>query len=254
MKSQSIARVERIEPPVWTPKAKLYIPHGDQEIIFAYPAFQGNYQTTGRQILEKISGKDLSIPTAEQTVSLLHTTYCNPSVSREPEFQEIKNLMKSNWLWVFNQNLWTSEGVYVVQDSNAKGINKSLNVNELEEILKNAKENNGLRISKDKKVRFAPKETYKLGNHTSDSLAKDGFIIASYDEKGAEKIAEISQKFRVNPYVYGLNIFEGKKPKQKRSALYESVDRLRVSGGCFVGFDRCHAFGVLNSREADAKN
>jgi len=249
VETQATSRIERIEK-VWTPDAKLWVPHNDQELGFAYPSFGPNYyQNVGKEILER----DLQVPTGDYTASLVHTAYCDKEVSEEPEFKDVRNTMKNRWLWVFNQNLWTSEGVYVVQDTDAKGRSQILDVNILEKRLKNAGESNGLRISKDKKVRFAPKDTCKLGDHTSESLAKDGFMRASYSEEGAEKLAETSSKFKTNPYVYGLDIQEGDKPEQRVSALVEDDEWLRVIGDSFDVDYRGHALGVLKPCEAGAK-
>ena len=241
VKTQIKPRIERIQK-VWIPDVKLWIPHNDQELGFAYPSFGPNYyQNVGKEILEH----DLDLPTGDYTTSLVHAAYCDTEVLGESEFKNTRDLMRNGGLWVFNQNLWTSEGVYVVQDLDAKGRSQDLDVNELEKVLNNAKESNGLRISEDRKVRFAPKDTYKLGDHTSESLAKDGFIRASYSEEGAEKLAEVSTKFRINPYVYGLDVQEGDKPEQRVSALGGDDERLRVSGNDFSGDDTGHAFGVL---------
>ncbi len=67
------ARVERTKPQVWTPEAKLCIPHEKEELVFAHPSFgPGSYKNVGQQILEKTPGKELSVPTGEYTASLLH--------------------------------------------------------------------------------------------------------------------------------------------------------------------------------------
>jgi len=234
----SIVRIEK----VWTPDAHLVVPHDEEVIKFASPAFGPNtYRNVGQEILSK----NLNVPTGDYTASLLHPAYCNSKIKDEPEFENIRGIMKGNWLWVFNRNLWTEKGVYVFQDLEAKGRSQPLDINELERMLKDGKEINGIRFSNDGRVRFAPKESYKLGEHTSESFAKDGFIIASCKQEEAEKSGEVSAEFKNKPYIYGLEIQEGQTPELRVSAVHEDDGRLRFYGNGWDGNDRGHAFGVL---------
>jgi len=224
---------------------KIIVPHEKGEIVFDGLSQQGpnDYQTIGKRFLEK----NLKVPIGDYSASLIHATYCIPDVENTPEFKEIKNIMRLKGLWVFNRDLWTSDGVYVVPDLNAVGTSYPLNQDELEKMLKDGKELGwgGIRFSKDGRVRFAPKDSYELGDHTSESLAKDGFVIASYSPIGAEKLGEVSSKFNYDPRTYGLNIQEGQNPKQRVSSLCESGSgRLDVSGNDFGG-GLSRAFGVL---------
>jgi len=239
-------RIERIKK-VYTPDAKLYVSHGKEEIAFASPAFGPNtYQSVGKAIL----GNGFKVPTGDYTASLLHPAYCNPQFSNEPEFKFVRGLMRSNWLWVFNQNLWTDKGVYVIQDLEAKGKSEPFDLKKLKtlERLVNAKgvtEANGVRFSKNGQVRFAPLSTYQLGDHTAQSLSEDGFVIAGYDVEGAKKLAEIASKLKNNPITYGVNAFEGNQPELEVSALIELANGLRVGGDDWSGDDRSHALGVF---------
>ena len=221
---------------------KLVVPHENKELTFVYPSFGPNhYRTVGKEILEK----KYRIPTGDETASLLHSVYCIPEVNDEPEFQDIRNIMRNRWLWIFNRNLWTSRGVYVVQDTEAKGRSETFEENQLEEILKGWEEIKGVRFSKDKKARFAPKETYVLRQQTSKRLSENGFVIASYGIEGAEKLEEVSDKFRVNPYLYGLDLKEDNKSELRVSALGGYGGGLLVCGGFFGGCGGSRAFGVL---------
>ena len=230
-------RVERPEPVV-VPPTKLWVPHGDGELAFVHPS-QGphNYQTVGKGIL----ARSLSVPTGYQTASLVHGAYD----SQEPEFQEVQGIMRNNWLWAFNRNLWTPEGVYVAHDPEVIGTSQALNQDDLERKLKSGREVNGIRFSEDMAVRFAPKESYKLGDHTPESLAKDGFIVASFGQEGAEKLGEVSSKLKYNPRTWGLDLEKG--AETRVSALDSDwivVHRLGV-GGYYHGDGRGgYAFGV----------
>lgn len=221
---------------------KLVVPYRDKEITFAYPSFgPGIYNNVGKQILEN----NLQIPTADQTVALLNAAYFG-ELKDTPKFKEIRDLVGKSWLWIANRNLWTDKGVYVIPDPEAKGLSEKLDINKLEEMLKNAEEVNGVRFSKNGEVRFAPKETYKLECNTSDELAENGFVIASYGKQGAEKLAEISTEFLNKPYIHGLNIHEGNAPDLRCSALIGYCSgRIIFDGSSFDDSLLSHVFGVL---------
>ncbi|MFA5952992.1 MAG: hypothetical protein WC812_00190 [Candidatus Pacearchaeota archaeon] len=225
---------------------KLWVPHNDKEIAFIYPAVGPNtYLNVGKVIL----GKGMNVPTGDETASLLYSAYCS-ELTNESEFQDVKNIMEKNWLWVYNQDLWTDKGVFVVKDLKSLGISPFLNVNELEKkILKenNAREIKGIKFSEDGLVRFAPKGSYTLRKVSSEDFVKNGFIIASCGEKGAEKLGEVSTKFKNKPYIYGLNIEEGKSHEQRISAVSESGDGFNFSGYGCGGDYRCRALGYAQT-------
>lgn len=235
MAQTNIARVVR-------GRTELWVPHNGHEIAFVYPsAGPDTYRNVGKSILNQ----GQRIPTGDETASLLYATYCIPEFKDEHEFWNVKDIMRNRWLWVFNTNLWTAKGVYVLQDTKAE--RSPLVANQLEKKLKAGKEIGGVRFSIDGKVRFAPKETYQSGEQTPQTLAKDGFIIASFGKEGAEKLKEISLKIRVKPYVW---CFKTNRPVQGVSAFGSGVDR----GLCFGGEDfveelggewGSQAFGVL---------
>ena len=236
--------MEKVQARIERGMTKLVVPHGNKEITFAYPSIGPNtYTAVGKEILSQ----GMKVPTGDYTASLLHTAYCNDSVSKEPEYQNIKGIMRNNFLWVFDKDLWTSEGVYVVPDLKATGRSQPLNQKDLEKMLKGSKElPNGVRFNKDKKVRFAPRESYQLESQTPEQLAKNGFVIASYGIEGAEKLGEVSSKFKVKPYVYGLKTDMS---EQRVSALDDNWDIdgdwLGVSGNGFGDDWDSRAFGVL---------
>ena len=233
----SIVRIEK----VWTPDAHLVVPHDEGVIKFASPLFGPN---TYRNIGQEILSKNLNVPTGDYTTSLLHPAYCS-ELKNQPEFERVRDIMKSNWLGVYNRNLWTENGVYVSLDLEAKGRSQPLDINKLEKMLKDGKEINGIRFSNDGRVRFAPKESYILGEHTSESFAKDGFMIASCKQEGAEKLGEVSAEFKNKPCIDGLEIQEEQTPELRVSAVYDDDDWLRFDGNHWVDNDRSHAFGVL---------
>ncbi|MFA6023138.1 MAG: hypothetical protein WC781_03545 [Candidatus Pacearchaeota archaeon] len=212
-------------------ETKLWVPHNDGEIEFAYPAVGPTiYKNVGKQILSN----GCEVPIGDYTASLVHSAYCVPEIKDEPEFANVREIMKNNLLWVFNINLWTDKGLYVVEDLKAEGNDITFDVNQLEGMVERGEELSwgGIRFSKGKIVRFAPKGSYKFGEHTSESFAKDGMIVANFGIEGAEKLAEVASKFRNKPYIYGIE--DAKEQKEQRvSALDGSwgYGRLRFVGG-----------------------
>lgn len=231
--------------PVVVPPTRITVPYLDETITSAHP-FSGpdKYRSTGRNIL----GNKQSLADGEQTAYLLHAAYCGPEEFREQkeliEFRD--SIMRRNYLWIFNRNLWNSKGVYVVFDPKAIGLSENLSIKELEKSLEGGRElSNGIRFSNDESTAFAPKESYKLGDHTPESFAQDGFVIATFKEKGAEKIGEVSKKFRYNPKTWGLEIKKDQNPEQRVLAVDGNYGRLGL-GDYFRGYGRGgFAFGVL---------
>ncbi len=230
-------------------RVELIVPYNKGEISHIFPAIgPDSYRNVGKKILDS----KLSVPTGDYTASLLHAAYCS-NAKDVPEFKRIrdiiKDIIKDRWLWVFQNNLWSSQGVYVVHDLEAKGLSENLDIAQLEKMLKGSKEVKGVRFSQDNRIRFAPKGSYSLGEHTPESLTKDGFIIASYGERGAEQLGEVASTFNGKPYVYCIDKSERDKPTQGVAALDSGcVDgRLSVRGGSFGDSDGGRAFGVLDS-------
>ena len=234
-------QTKQYTPRVVRGRIELWVPHNDREIAFAYPSHgPDNYRNVGKSILDN----NQSVANGDYTSSLLHSAYCDDFVLNEPEMKNVRETMKNRWLWVFNRNLWTNEGVYVIQDENAVGRSQELSVKDLEEMLKGGKEINGIRFSQDGKTRFAPKGSYDSGYTTPEKFVKDGFIVASCNQEGAEKLGEVASKFRNQPYIYTVNVEEGQNPEQRVSAVIGDDDGLWFYGS-WCGSDRCLAFGVL---------
>ncbi|PIN91038.1 hypothetical protein COU57_02420 [Candidatus Pacearchaeota archaeon CG10_big_fil_rev_8_21_14_0_10_32_14] len=222
---------------------KTIIPYENGEVAFVHPSYKGDYISVGKQILEN----GLRISTGEEVATLLYTAYCIPEVHDEKEFENVRDIIKNRWLWNFNRNLWTENGVYVISDPRVLGLSKLLNVNQLEKSLEGGRELSwgGIRFSTDGSVRYAPKGSYVLGDHTSESLAKDGQVVASHGEIGAEKLGEVSIKFRNNPRTWGINVSEGQTPELRVSALIGYFcGRLGVGGRSFGDGEGNCGFGV----------
>ncbi|MDP2926150.1 MAG: hypothetical protein Q8N99_07270 [Nanoarchaeota archaeon] len=243
MANTNTPRIERVKK-VWTLDAKLWVPHKEEEIAFPTPSFGPDiYQSVGQVIL----GNGLKVPTGDYTASLLHSIYCNPKV-KDAEFQNVRDLMKSNWIWVYVVKVYTDKGNYAIQDTKARGRSIDTPLSELEKMIlkKNgAREIGRFRFSEDGRVSFAPKGTYKFGKHTHQSLSEDGDVIITYGIDGAKKLGEVSSRFRFHPITDGVEVLEGNAPKLRVSAINRYDVRLHVYGDDFGVSDIGCAFGVL---------
>lgn len=243
MENTQSLRIERVSK-VWQPEARLIIPNADKEVVFASPSFEsGTYSTIGKQVLET---GILRMPTGQEHALLLHAAYCNPHVYDEQEFQDVRDKMRSRWLWEGTVNLWTDKGVYVVSDPKALGRSRDLPIDALEEMLEVSEEFNGVRINPETGVAFAPKDSYNLGEHTPEDLAEDGYMIARFMPEGAEKISQVAKEFKYHPKTWGVNVSKGSVPEKRLSALDDNWGGgggLSVDGS-FDDDDDGHAFGV----------
>jgi hypothetical protein len=201
------------------------------------------YTDIGSQI-----AKDSSIraPTAQETAALVHAAYLYANKFDHPNLlKNVRDTIRYRWLGVPNQNLWTSEGVYVDADPDMEGKNEALHQKDLEARLEGGQEIKGVRFAGDGSVRFASKETYTIGEELSPEKAKeDGFVIASYFPKGAEQIAEVSETIAKPVYNWGVTVPKDSSPVQGVSALYENDDRLYLDGDNWYDGGVSYVFGV----------
>lgn len=247
-------RIERIEK-VWTPDAKLWTPHEDGETVFAFPSFgPGIYLDVGQRVLSN----NLQTPVGEHSSDLVHAAYCGPEMVEDKPFRDsppvanVRDIMRNDWIWVARRKLWTPEGfgklgagIFSVYDEKGIGLSKELVISELEEELKNSVElREGVISTPNGRVRFASESSYTLGDHTHDSIEDDGNVITDYGVEGAGRLSDVSRVIGGNPYVYGLDVSQLKKPEQRVSALGEDGGWLHVRGD-FGGSGNGHAFGVL---------
>lgn len=109
-----------------------------------------------------------------------------------------------------------------------------MNLSELEEMLK----------EENPRVRFVP-FGYKIESQTALELEKNSFVRALAGKEGAEKLAEVADKYKRNPYVFSFNNID--KEVQRVAALLSDwglVGGLGVVGGRIDVGSRGCAFGV----------
>lgn len=223
-------------------------------ISFARNAFgRGTYNSVGQGILSA----GLCVPTGAESARLVYAL-CKKDTSKNESFlQKVREHLRNRWLWVYQQNLWTDKGVYSRADFEAKGREEMLEVAQLEMMLRGGREvtSGGIRFSADGRVGFAPRGSYRFGEHTPASLSNDGAVIVQYGFRGAIMLSQFAEFLGKTPYTYGEEIKERQSPKQRVSTLGEDGGGLRIGGGGFGDFDGGWAFPVSARAEgAPQKN
>lgn len=199
----------------------ILVPFGRKKILFSEIVQPGTYCRTGNAIAQK----GYQIPTGDLTSILIPYCFLADSVKSKESQREfakhVKNILNRGILYVYNRNIWTSEGVYVVQDEKVEGCSAKFDLSELEEsIIKGGfSPESGVRFSLDGKVRFAPKQSYQLGSHSLESWEKDGYVVASLGIEGAKKFGKIASMFEFSQKTHGLEIQKGQKPVQRVTSL-----------------------------------
>jgi len=202
-------------------------------ISFVAPAFgPGTYANVGNQIIE--SG--LAQPTMAQTAHLVHGTWQNP---KEKYSSDIINKLKNNWLWGFNGLLYVpNEGIYVQDRPKIKDGRVVMDKNDLANKLG----------SKDPSVRFVPFGTFNREKQSSLELAKNPFVQALAGEEGADKLAQVADKYKFKPFVWTIDKGNVNEPITRVASLYSYRDidvvRLHVNGNYWGDYNVGYAFGV----------
>ena len=102
-------------------------------------------------------------------------------------------------------------------------------------------------------MRFVP-YGFKIKFQTSLELVKNPFIIALVDGEGqAEKLAQIADKHKAKPHVWGLR--NVKEPLQRVPMIYSYGYGLNIDSGDNDGYKHClskdgYAFGRCDYAEA----
>ena len=205
------------------------VDHLDGKLVFAHPVKGPNtYNNVAEQIDQDKTPSQLYRPTTAETISLIYSALQNKD---NKYAQEIINTLKNRYFWCFTKNLWTPEGVYVVNDRDGSKLSRK----DLEKRLK----------KNDEDVRFVPEDKVKLGEQTSKELENNEYIRAHTEgQEGAQKLAEIADEFKLKPFVYGLE--DVTQDIERVTGLDSNWNRDRLYfDGNFHGDDRYgYAFGL----------
>ena len=220
-------------------RIEVEVPHEDSNLTFVWPVKgPGTYVNVKTQIEDT----GLQAPTMAQLTSLVYISNQN---SDEPEFAETLSRLDKNWLWGFNGILYLPKGKgdyqngAIIQD-NPKTEDGRVFLDKSELIKKLE--------AGDKSVRFVP-FGYKTDVQNASELAKNPFVIGLAGEEGAEKLAELSKRYRSNPGVWSFNNVDNEIARVPSLDGNYCGDRLDVDGNDWDGDDYGYASGVLASTE-----
>lgn len=222
-------------------KTYLTVPHKGGKLTFQYPAFMGYAQDVANEIDEK----GLRRPNSPETASLVYDAFQNSKGKYE---SEIVNILENYWFREFTGNLYLPEsneeinnGV-IIDNSPKLEDGKIFVINYKNNLIKKLHEN-------DPNVKFVP-FGFKTGGQSLIELKKNPYIIARYGEEGAEKIAEVASKYKLNPnlqsFIHPIN-----KEEIRLSALYSYFgDSSLKIDGINWNIDRLgHSFGIVDEKK-----
>ena len=215
-------------------KTYLTVPHEKGNITFQDSSFNG----THGNVAEQIDKAKLNRPTSPETASLIYDILQNKEVKYGLEMIKI---IKDSWILEFTGNLYlpkSNEEINngVILEYNPKITNGKLVMNK-NSLIKRLQENDPL-------VKFVP-FGYKINEQTPKEFRKNPYIREMYGKEGAEKITEVSSKYKNKPYIYSFDSVD--EEKTRMSALYGSwlFDfRLVVFSDCWNNNVKGHAFGI----------
>lgn len=227
MSNETTSRIEEFKVEVWTPEANWHIPKA--KAVFIFPAFgRRNYGA----VVKKALANGQRLPTGEKDAFMLDEAYnsANNEVKNSLRTKFVRDdVMFNGWLWVPVVNVWTpnntkNPGKYGVFDENGEGLERVYTTEELEDRLSSGFNERGVRFSNDRKVSFAPRNTFNGGYHDRGTLSQDGAFISNYGVEGAEKLDKVAENFPQKPYSWIVDN-NTNKPIQTLSALGRFWDR-----------------------------
>ena len=215
-------------------RTELTADHLGRDLTFIHPHFgPDTYANVGSQIEQA----DLIRPTMSQITSLAHTSFN----SDDKYSKEIVQLMKNAYLRGFTGSHYVPrKGAYIQDDPQIRNGMPFMDESELVRKLE----------ANDPSVRFVP-FGFKVEEMTPTHLAENKYVQALVGEEGAEKLAEMASKRRINPVLYSFESVD--EPLTRVSAL---VSLWGLGGGLVVfGYDRGYgrdgySFGVSRTGEA----
>ena len=224
--------------------------HNGKEGRFAFPPVQG----THRACYQAIKADSEIVPAEGLDLALLTQ---GAYTQNTPKWQEVKaDCFVSAYTRAPVRALWIPHGndlagVLLERDLEGKGCSTRMQLPENISCWK--KGENGIYQSPDNNLIFVPEGSYKIGEHTKDSFAKDGFATGVLTAEGAEIFARTAVDAKKTPRTWGCKINEISAPEQTIVDLYEVDGRLYLYGGLWFDVSSGYAFGVSDSGEASAR-
>ncbi len=199
-------------------KTEIDVLHKDTILTFTHPAYGQNNYSNLKELIEKDS---LNSPTMSETASLVYQAFINDKEEKEPEFNDIKKIMKDRWLWGFTGILYTPKLIYIQDNPETRNGRPFMDESELVKKLE----------QKDPNVRTL-QYGFKLESMSSLDLAKNPFVIALAGEEGADKLAQVADTFKSKPYLGSFKSVDENLTRVSALYSYGYLDhRLSVGGG-----------------------
>ena len=206
---------------------------------FIHPAYQGTYS----ELNDRIPADGLIRPSFRDSVDIVHAGFTNKNPDYAKYADYIKKIMKDAWVRGFT-GIHYSKGVFVLDFPDVVNNTAVMNESDLEKKL-GSREEDGVVYSDDGLLRFIP-YGFKTEEMKVKDLARNRLVIAmAQDREGAEKLADIADKHRKNPYLLALTSVN--EPVTRVSALCSVWDLgnwLGVLGNDHGDLRDGHAFGV----------
>ena len=221
-------------------KIELDVDHEGEDLTFQFPfKGPGNFIDVGKEI----TGAGLELPSMAQTASLAYAAFNKDT----RYFNEVKDKIRDKWLWAFTllRYLPESKRVYFEDIS-------ELTDDIIKEILSrrsNLKESDLVKkLENTKGARAVSFSDYKTGEQTSGELGRNKFVIGQAGEEGAEKLAEVADKFRLNPILYALtSVSQPETCVSVLDSFWSLGDWLRISG-CLGNYGGGSVLGYVGKK------
>jgi len=188
-------------------------------------------------------GQGFRMPTMPELVQLVYASLENQDYKTA---KEVVSTLRNYWLAGDTGILYTKNGMYVQDKPKIENGRVSMNEKSLERKL-GKHEEKGVVFSNDKSIRFTP-YNYKRGLQSALELSQNpGVIALTGSEENAEKIAKISESYRVNPYFWALSNINS---PQTRVADLVSVGFVGLEVGAYYSEDgnSKYSFGVKETQ------
>ena len=214
--------------------------HNGREGAFAFPPIQG----THRNCYQKMKADSDVVPAEGLDLAILTE---GAYTENTPIWQNVKaDCFVSRYVRAPVRVLWVPHGndlAGVLLERDLEGNGRKTKMKLPKNIDGWKKGENGVYESPDKNQIFVSEGSYKIGKHTKNSFAKDGFVTAVLTAEGAEIFARTAANAKLAPWTWGFDVKDIKKSEQRVVYLSENGDWLNLSGDGWGGYYGGFAFG-----------
>lgn len=235
-----VTKIENQDLRVEEGRTKLIVTYKGEDLTFLRPYYGPD---TYVNVENSIESDDLAKPTMAQNASLVHGAFTNPDNQYS---KEIKDLMRTTWIWCFTGTLYVpNKGAYVQDHPEIRNGRPFMDESELVAKL-GSRDEDGVVYSDDGTVRFVP-FGFKIESMSPLELRSNPYVIALAGQEGTQKLEKVADTFRKNPYLWSFKSVD--EPQTRVSALDSDwgfgvglvvggLDRGYDGNGCVFGVRR----------------